>query len=91
MKTKYTWKENLSEAHNLALEEIEEFLTDDTNYNQLERLVDDGKFDSEEHLRDFVRELADHLGIEWEMTEEEAKEDYLLMQADHYRDMGIEL
>ena len=79
----------MTDTHNEVLEEITQFLDADTSYGELEGLVDDGNFDSEEELRDFVRVLADHLGIECPMTREEAKEEYELMQSDGDRDMGI--
>ena len=64
----------MEDTHNEVLEEITQFLDADTSYGELEGLVDDGNFDSEEDLRDFVRVIADHLGIEVPMTREEAKD-----------------
>ena len=64
----------MTDTHNEVLEGITEFLDADTSYGELEGLVDDGNFDSEESLRDFARVIADHLGIEVPMTDEEAKD-----------------
>ena len=64
----------MTDTHNEVLEEITQFLDADTSYGELEGLVDDGNFDSEESLRDFARVIADHLGIEVPMTDEEAKD-----------------
>lgn len=79
----------MEDTHNEVLEGITQFLDADTSYGELEGLVDDGNFESDEELRDFVRVLATHLGIEYPLTREEAKEEYELMQLDCDRDEGI--
>ena len=81
-------EDNMTEGHKEVLAEINEFLTDDTTYDQLLDLVDDGNFDSEEQHRDFARILGNSLGIEYEPTHEEAKWDHDTHQWESDREEG---
>ena len=78
----------MTDTHNEVLEEITEFLTDETTFNQLLNMTDDGNWDSEEQHRDFTKVISDYLGIEYQPTYEEAKEEYELHQWESDREAG---
>ncbi len=74
----------MEDEHNEVLEYITEYLHPDIGYSELEDLVESAIYNgqlynsprdlSEEELRDFARTIATHLGVPWELTDEEEKE-----------------
>ena len=83
------YPENMEDGHIEMLESIQEFVTDLTTFDQLMNMIDDGNFDSEEQHRDFAKVIGDYLGVEYEPTEEEAKEEYELHQWECDREDGF--
>ena len=86
--TEIEYPEDMWDGHIEELERIQEFVTDETTFNQLLSMTDDGNFDSEESHRDFTKVISDYLGIEYEPTEEEAKWDHDTAQWESDREAG---